>query len=102
MWQRNTIESLPEGLKISTSADDAVCPMCGTMYSEDFNNNVWIFCDGCNLRFDLKCTSIQNEKIPDKYFCEKYMWTANQNDLAIATILMMYNYFILKLSWWYL
>ena len=39
----NTIENLLEGLEISTSADDAVCPVCGTMYWED------VICNSCNM-----------------------------------------------------
>ena len=69
----NTIENLLEELEISTSVDDAICPVCGTMYSGDVNNDVWICCDGCDMWFDLKCSNIQNEKIPDKYFCAECM-----------------------------
>ena len=68
-----TIENLLAGLEISTS-DDAVCPVCGSIYSEDDTNDLWICCDGCNKWFDQKCTKVQDKKnIPDKYFCQNCM-----------------------------
>ena len=56
----NTIENLLEGLEISSSVDDAICPVCGAMYSEDVNNDVWICCNECDMWLNLKCTNIQN------------------------------------------
>ena len=69
----NTIEISWKGLEISTSMDDAICPVYGTMYSEGVNNDFWICCDGYDMWLELKCTNMQNEKIPDEYFCAECM-----------------------------
>lgn len=48
--------------------DNAVCPICGMMYVDD--DGVWIGCDGCDQWFNIQCTDISSETLPDKYFCE--------------------------------
>ena len=54
----------------SSQTDAAVCPVCGAVYGE-YDESIWICCDGCDCWFDLKCTSIQSKHhIPDFYYCE--------------------------------
>jgi protein-arginine kinase activator protein McsA len=56
----------------TVSIDNTICPKCGLAYGEDIaENNLWICCDGCDVWFDLKCTTIKSKKrLPDVYLCE--------------------------------
>ena len=66
------LEELELSSDTSNDESDAVCPMCGRVYSDD--NGIWICCDGCNSWFDIKCTNIRSRRnIPDTYLCENCM-----------------------------
>ena len=41
---------------------------CGLVYGED--NSVWIQCDSCGLWYDLKCTNVNHDNIPEAFSCE--------------------------------
>jgi hypothetical protein len=44
------------------------CPKCVLVYGED--NSVWIQCDSCGLWYDLKCTNVNHDNIPETISCE--------------------------------
>jgi len=44
--------------------------MCGKAYADDDDENgLWVCCDVCNRWYDLQCTNIEKEEIPDTYIC---------------------------------
>ena len=52
----------------SDTKSDAACPKCGLLYSEI--GGLWVFCEGCNQWFDIKCTAIKKKQlIPEHFFC---------------------------------
>lgn len=66
------ILSLTSGSETSQSESEAEseaeCPKCGLVYGED--NSVWIQCDGCGLWWDLRCSGVDADNIPDTFNCE--------------------------------
>ena len=62
--QRLTIDS-----DSSSDQDTAVCPSCGLIYPD--TSGLWIGCDVCDAWFDLKCTDVDENCIPDVYYCPK-------------------------------
>ena len=53
----------------SVSRDDedtAACPLCGLVYPD--TSGLWISCDAW---FDRKCTGVDEDCIPDVYYCPK-------------------------------
>ena len=62
--QRLTIDS-----DSSSDQDTAVCPSCGLIYPD--TSGLWIVCDACDAWFDLKCTDVDENCIPDVYYCPK-------------------------------
>lgn len=60
-----------EALQIHGDSDAesfAQCPICGLIYGED--ESVWICCDICNTWYDLKCSMVTDDNIPDEYICQ--------------------------------
>ena len=56
----------------SDSGDDedtAVCPLCGLVYPD--TSRLWIGCDACDAWFDLKCTDVDDNCIPDVHYYPK-------------------------------
>ncbi len=49
--------------------DDAICPTCGKVYSED--SDLWVCCDECVRWYDFKCTKLRSRsRLPDSYVCD--------------------------------
>ncbi len=55
-----------------SDSSDAVCPCCGTCYSESKENNIlWIQCDKCGEWYDFKCSGlIDQDNIPILFNCK--------------------------------
>ena len=53
----------------SSDEDTAVCPLCGLVYPD--TSGLWIGCDACDAWFDIKCTDVDENCIPDVYYCQK-------------------------------
>ena len=45
----------------------AECPNCGAIYGTI--DCLWVCCDGCDSWFDINCTLLNPNEIPDVYYC---------------------------------
>ena len=64
------VEDQLQGLSIEGESEEseAECPKCGLVYGED--TSMWIQCDACNVWYNLECTNVNKDKIPDFFNCE--------------------------------
>ena len=65
---RCSTDSEEDECPTSEEGSTCTCPTCGLVYGED--GSTWICCDLCNSWFDLKCTDVDAEHIPQSFFCE--------------------------------
>ena len=55
--------------ELTSDEDDAICPECGKACADD-KDSLYICCDGCDLWFDFKCTTISGkETATNQHFC---------------------------------
>ena len=68
--KKSQLEECLQGLAVDDESEEseAECPKCGLVYGED--NSVWIQCDSCGLWYDLKCTNVNHDNIPEAFSCE--------------------------------
>ena len=68
--KKSQLEECLQGLTVDDEGEEseAECPKCGLVYGED--NSVWIQCDSCGLWYDLKCTNVNHDNIPEAFSCE--------------------------------
>lgn len=45
------------------------CPICNALY--DDSSSIWICCDKCNLWYNLECTNVPEDGIPDTCYCDR-------------------------------
>ena len=57
-----------EHLNDSVASSDAECPICGAIYGNEDDESIWICFDGCNLWFNIECTSL-------RYFQPNFIFT---------------------------
>lgn len=57
-----------DGCVTSEEGSTCTCPRCGLVYGEE--DAIWICCDVCNTWFDLGCTVIDPDHIPQIFYCE--------------------------------
>ena len=56
----------------SNDASDAECPKCGLVYGDGDSDDLWICCDNCNTWYDLKCTSVACDNLPEIFHCDSW------------------------------
>ena len=56
-----------ESLTTSSNQDEEThCPLCDALY--DNSSSVWICCDICDLWYNVECTEVLEDSIPDTFF----------------------------------
>ena len=56
---------------VLSDGDETICPKCGAVFGDEKDTSqLWVCCDGCDVWFDLKCTPLSKDSIPDIYYCE--------------------------------
>lgn len=80
--QERAIDDVLAALRLSSSSSDedsdssqghsgennTMCPKCGIKYVD--SSEEWIYCDGCDMWFNKKCTNIKR-RVPKLFYCEK-------------------------------
>ena len=45
------------------------CPVCNVLF--DDSSSIWMCCDKCNLWYNLECTNMPEDSIPDSFYCDR-------------------------------
>lgn len=52
---------------INDQEEETHCPIFNALY--DDSCSIWICCDKCNVWYNLECTNMPEDSVPDSFYC---------------------------------